>query len=121
MQTFDIHSGGHNWEKQNLTTQGVKKMYDVYKCRKCGITGKSYRLGTISIRESDIKKMQKCCPKQANTFKRIMVTDSKAFGDQFANITPGSKHDIVPPPIGQNNKRGEWVMGVGEPVLLLAG
>ena len=121
MQTFDIHSGGKKKKKQNLTTQGVKKMYDVYKCRKCGITGKSYRLGTISIKESDVKKMQKCSPKQTNTFKRIMVTDCKAFGGQFANITPGSKHDIVPPPIGQNNKRGEWVMGVGEPVLLLAG
>ena len=48
MQTFDIHTGGHDWEKQNLTTQGVKKMYDVYKCRKCGITGKSYRLQFLS-------------------------------------------------------------------------
>lgn len=63
MQTFDIHIGGHDWEKQNLATQGGKKMYDVYKCRKCGITGKSYRLGTISIRESDIMKMQKCSSK----------------------------------------------------------
>lgn len=120
MQTFDIKTGGHEWEKQNLTTQGVRKMYDVYKCRKCGIIGKSYRLGTITIKESDVKKFQKCSPKQTKTFKRIMVTDCKAFGDQFANIKPGSKHDIVPPPPGQNNKRGEWVMGVGEPVLLLA-
>lgn len=121
MKTYLINTGGHDWEKQNLTTQGVSRMHDVYKCRKCGIIGKSYKLGTISIKESDVKKMQKCSPNQTNTFKRIMVTDCKAFGEKFANITPGSKHDIVPPPTGQDNNRGEWVMGVGEPVLLLAG
>ena len=38
MQTFDIHTGGHDWEKQNLTTKGVKKMYDVYKCRTVSYT-----------------------------------------------------------------------------------
>lgn len=121
MQTFDMKTGGHDWEKQNVVTIGVKRGYDLYKCRKCGVTGKSYRLGTISIRESYVKKMLKCRAKIEKKFTRIMVTDCKAVGSQFANLTPGSKHDIVPPPPGQNNKRGEWVMGVGEPVLLLAG
>lgn len=45
MQTFEMGFGGHDWEKQNLTTQGSKnKMHDVYKCKRCGITGKSYHL-----------------------------------------------------------------------------
>ena len=119
MKTYLINIGGHIWEKQNIITQGVKRAYDVYKCRKCGITGKSYSLGMITIRESDVKKFQKC--KQKLKLNRIMVTNCKAFGTQFANIKPGTKHDIVPPPPGEDNKRGEWVMGVSEPVLLLAG
>lgn len=119
MKTFDINTGCHDWEKQNVITQGVKRAYDVYKCKKCGITGKSYRLGTITIRESYVKKMQKCKPKLK--LNRIMVTNCKAFGTQFENLKPGTKHDIVPPPPGQDNKRGEWVMGVSEPVLLLPG
>lgn len=121
MQTFDIKKGGHDWEKQNLMTKGVKRAYDVYKCRRCGIVGKSYSLGNITIRELDVKKFNKCQDIITKTAKSIMVTDCKAFGSKFANIKPGSKHDIVPPPPGEDNKRGEWVMGVGEPVLLLAG
>lgn len=121
MQTFDIKKGGHDWQKQNVITKGVKRAYDVYKCRRCGIVGKSYNLGSITIRELDVKKFNKCQDIITKTAKRIMVTDCKAFGSKFANIKPGSKHDIVPPPPEENNERGEWVMGVGEPVLLLAG
>lgn len=54
-------------------------------------------------------------------FRVRLIHWDRAVGKQFSNLTPGSEHDIVPPPPGQDNKRGEWVMGVGEPVLLLAG
>lgn len=121
METFELNLGGHEWEKQNLVTLGKKKMYDVYKCRKCGIIGKSYRLGSITIKETDIKKIYKCNGRMKVASSRIKVTRCRAVGKQFSNLTPGSEHDIVPPPPGQDNKRGEWVMGVGEPVLLLAG
>lgn len=120
MKEFEIRFGGHDWEKQNLTTQGKNKLYDVYKCKQCGIIGKSYRLGFIKIKEADVKKMQKCICKKTYK-KRIKVTQCKAFGPRFNNITPGSIHEIVTPPTGQTSERGEWVMGVGEPVLLLAG
>lgn len=121
MQTFELKIGNHDWEKLNLVTLGTKRMYDVYCCKKCGIKGRSYKLGTITVKEADVKKIHKCNDKANKAFTRIMVTDCKAFGKQFANITPGSYHDIVSPPPGQSSERGEWVMGVNEPVLLLTG
>ena len=60
MRTFDMTLGGHEFEKQNIVTIGKKRGYDVYKCKKCGITGKSYRFGMIDIKDADVKKMQKC-------------------------------------------------------------
>lgn len=122
MKIFELTFGGHQWEKQNLVTLGKRKSYDLYKCKKCGITGKSYSLGYIEIKESDVKKMQKCMTKKSRTTaKQIKVVYCRAFGINFQNITPGSIHNIVPPPPGETSERGEWVMGVGEPVLLLAG
>lgn len=53
--------------------------------------------------------------------KKVKVTQCTAFGDVFANLKPGSIHDIIKPPKNENRKLGEWVMGVGEPVLLLKG
>lgn len=120
MQTFEMGFGGHEWEKQNIFTQGKSKMYDVYKCKRCGIIGNSYHLGYIKIKEADVNKMKKCtCSKTLH--KRIKVTQCTAFGPQFHNITLGSIHEIITPPAGQTSERGEWVMGAGEPVLLLAG
>lgn len=123
MRTFDMTLGGHEFEKQNIVTIGKKRGYDVYKCKKCGITGKSYRLGMIDIKDADVKKMQKCnsLKKGKSLYKKVKIINCKAFGDQFKNIIPGSVHNIVPPPPGESSERGEWVMGVSEPVLLLAG
>lgn len=50
---------------------------------------------------------------------KIKITFCKAFGPEFSELTPGSIHSVVPPPEGQDNKRGEWVMGKTEPVLVL--
>lgn len=46
--------------KTNLVTQGKRKAYDTYKCAQCGLTGKSYHLGNITIAEKDISKVYKC-------------------------------------------------------------
>ena len=36
----------HKWEKQNLVTiKRSGRMYDIYKCTCCGITGKRYGIG----------------------------------------------------------------------------
>lgn len=60
MVVFDLNEGGHRWEKTNLVTQGKRKAYDTYKCAQCGLAGKSYHLGTITIAEKDISKVYKC-------------------------------------------------------------
>ncbi len=56
--------------------------------------------------------------------KTLTVTRCTAFGKKFANLKPGSKHLIVAKPESEpdrncNGCRGWWVMGVGEPVMLL--
>jgi hypothetical protein len=119
MQTFEITFGGHKWEKQNLMTLGKKRLYDLYKCSCCGIQGKSYRFGTITIKEADIKKMLKC--KSKGKHKRLKVTFCRACGSEFSNLIPGSIHEIINPPEGYDNSKGEWVQGLTEPVLLLSG
>ena len=53
--------------------------------------------------------------------KQIKVTECRAYGPQFANLTPGSVHDVIPAPPGYENSGGVWVEGVGEPVKLLDG
>lgn len=119
METFDMKYGGHKWEKQNLMTLGKTRAYDIYKCSCCGVQGKSYRLGTITVRQTDIKKMEKCKVKRLKpTYIKIICC--RAVGRQFSNLTPGSIHEIIAPPEGETNKRGEWVMGVDEPVLVLS-
>lgn len=50
---------------------------------------------------------------------KIKIIHCGAFGPQFENLKPGTVHEVIEPPKGQNDKRGWWVMGVGEPVLVL--
>ena len=59
-QSFE--TGHHEWEKQNNVTRKYgKKLYDIYRCKHCGIEGKSYQIGTISIQNKFYKKAP-CCP-----------------------------------------------------------
>ena len=80
-QSFE--TGHHEWEKQNNVTRKYgKKLYDIYRCKHCGIEGKSYQIGTISIQNKFYKK--------------------------FDKIIKGCILDILPPPPGEDNKLGEW-------------
>lgn len=112
--------GGHHWEKQNLTTERDKKgLFDEYKCSCCGIKGKSYTFGFIEVSgRYKTEKLRKC--KVVMKSKQIRIINCQATGPQFENLKDGSVHTIIDPPKGCDNKRGEWVMGVGEPVLVLA-
>ena len=51
---------------------------------------------------------------------KIKIKRCEAFGPQFENLTPGSIHEVIKPPAGSDDSRGWWVMGIGEPVLVLA-
>lgn len=113
---------GHDWEKMNqVGITSRRGIYDEFRCKLCGLRGKSYTLGLLEIAERDRKKAAMC--KGARTFAKsyVKVTRCAACGKAFANLTPGSIHKVVPSPNGNDNSRGEWVMGVGEPVLLLFG
>lgn len=52
--------------------------------------------------------------------KKIRITECHAVGSPFANLLPGTEHDVIKPPHPKkNDERGVWVMGVGEPVKVL--
>lgn len=121
MKSFKLSYGGHTWEKQNIVTKPSKRRggYDEYKCKCCGIKGRSYCLGYIEIPEGSVHKMSQCRGMRKSKF--VKVTHCRAYGGVFANLTDDSIHEIVTPPAGEKNDRGEWVMGKGEPVLLLYG
>lgn len=111
----------HQFEKQNLVTISDKSgCYDLYKCSLCGLKGKSYQLDSIDI--DGRKKNFMSCPK-AEGKKFIIISKCYAQSPQFKNLIPGSKHKIIDPPKeekhSKNGVRGYWVMGVGEPVLVL--
>ena len=118
MERISIMYGGHKWEKlNNVTLKDRNGLYDRYQCAYCGLKGKSYVLESIDISDRDIEKATKC--NGVKSKKQIRVRQCSACGKAFSNLTPGSIHEIIEAPAGQDGSRGEWVMGVGEPVLLL--
>lgn len=115
-----LEQGGHKWRKVNhVTKSGRNGGYDQYQCEYCGCVGKSYKLGMISIPQRHAYKASLC--KKQPAHGRLQITRCNAAGPQFANMTPGSVHNIVLPPAGESEEKGRWVMGVGEPVLLIWG
>lgn len=115
-----LEQGGHKWQKTNLVTQpGRGGGYDSYVCEHCGCVGKSYNLGYIDIPQRHAYKASKCpkAPKAA----RVKITRCGGYGPQFKNLVPDSIHEVLDRPELGSTERGVWVMGVGEPVLLLWG
>ena len=114
--------GVHDFEKQNLTTQMDRHgCYDIYKCTRCGISGKSRRLGIIELKDNvSDEKLSQCSYLQP---KFIRVIKCGAVGKAFLNLTPGSIHEILPTPTAHVNSKlkGVWVYGNGEAVKLLVG
>lgn len=122
MFILNLLQNGHDWEKVNQVGQeSLRGIYDVFRCKHCGLTGKSYSLGLLEIAERDRKKAAMCKGALKLAKSYVKVIRCAAYGKVFGNLKPGSIHKVVAPPDGENNSRGEWVMGVGEPVLLLFG
>ncbi len=119
-QEFQV--GYHEWEKQNLITQKDRKgSCDFYKCRRCGLKGKSRLLGLIEINSNSIKKAKKCPNRiiKNNVGREIEITYCSAVGDAFSNCTSGSKHKLIEPPKDREDRSEVWIMGVGEPIRLM--
>ena len=122
MFLLNLLQNGHDWEKVNqVGKKNHRGIYDEFRCKHCGLKGKSYTLGLLEIAERDRKKAAMCkgARKLAKSYVKVIRCD--ACGKAFANLTPGSIHKVVPSPDGEKSSRGVWVMGVGEPVLLLFG
>lgn len=117
---YPIGLGGHRFVKKNTITQkNSRGLFDIYECEACGLKGRSYRLGRVELDERQKNKFYKCPGMIAK--KKIKIIRCNAFGSEFLNLTPGSVHDIIPPPLGENAERGVWVQGVAKPVLVLFG
>lgn len=122
MFLLNLLQNGHDWEKMNhVGKKNRRGIYDEYRCKHCGLKGKSYTLGLLEIAERDRKKAAMCKGARKLAKSYVKVIRCEACGKAFANLTPGSIHKVVPSPDGEKSSRGEWVMGVGEPVLLLFG
>lgn len=122
MFLLNLLQNGHDWEKVNQVGKKNRRgIYDEFRCKHCGLKGKSYTLGLLEIAERDRKKAAMCKGARKLAKSYVKVIRCEACGKAFANLTPGSIHKVVPSPDGEKSSRGEWVMGVGEPVLLLFG
>lgn len=115
----------HKFVKQNLVTQtDAQGPFDTMRCSECSLEGKRRSFAAVTILGK--KKVSGECPKAVAAAPvprplAIRITECKAFGPAFVNVIPGSVHAVVDPPAGKDEKRGYWVMGVGEPVLVLFG
>ncbi len=55
--------------------------------------------------------------------KYLKIQNFEGFSKAFTNLTEGSEHEIIDTPEryrGKELQKGHWVMGVGEPVLVLS-
>lgn len=122
MIKLEIAKYGHKWEKKNLVTiSAAKSMYDIYQCSKCELKGRSYQIGIIVVKSSYSKSKIYGCNNVPQEIRKVRINRCGAFGPAFANLTPGSEHNVIDPPAGyKNDGSGLWVMGVGEPVCVLA-
>lgn len=118
VKEYPLTIGGHKFVKKNLVTKyNSRGTFDEYECERCGLKARSYKLGFLELDQRQRSKFYKCPNMQVK--KRLRIRQVNAHGEQFIFLTPGSEHDIIAPPLGQNSSRGEWVQGVGEPVLVL--
>lgn len=102
MYNIEIKTGGHDWHKLNLVTlRNSKGNYDILKCSGCGMVGKSRTLGFIELKHSYSSEKVNSCPGFKVSAKCVKVIKCIAFGPPFANMLPGSEHEVVEPPAGE--------------------
>ncbi len=124
MYQSNIKTSQHVWEKKNLVTVNSRgRMFDEMVCKYCGMKGRRYGFENVEVRENYKIENVNLCPKapKKEIAQKVKVTRCTAHGKAFANLLPDSIHEVVTPPDGyKNDHTGVWVMGIGEPVKLLA-
>lgn len=126
---IDINRTTHRFDKQNKSTQMDREgMFDTLKCELCGLTGKRRGLVDFVTIYGRTKATVNCPNATAKVPEPTQIKIKYCDGpeDIFANITPGSKHLVIETPDhalkdpdGDGTERGYWVMGKGQPVLVL--
>lgn len=122
---FNVHikESNHHWIKRNLVTiTNGRQHYDQVECSQCHMKGKRYSLTHVEVSERYKKDNVFNCKNAPKVMtQKIRIKRCNAGGKQFANLTDGSEHLVISPPDGyENDHRGVWVMGVGEPVKVLS-
>lgn len=122
MYKINIARSGHDFDKLNLVSiHGKFGLYDIVKCKKCGVKGKRYDFQNVLINESVNEDKAIFCNKREIKLK-IKIILCHAVGDFFKNLTPNSIHNVIDTP--SNEKKdgsGVWVMGNGVPVKVING
>ena len=120
MWKVNIRQSKHDFDKINLVSLKDKNgVYDIVKCKVCGVKGKRRNFDEVSFTENVSKEKYTFCLKETKTH-RIVIQGFTGFGEAFSNITEGSEHDIIPTPKNEKeDKQGVWVMGNGVPVKIL--
>lgn len=124
MYNSNIKESRHDWDKKNLVTLRDRKgHYDEVVCKNCGIRGRRYNFDTVAIPENFKKENAFLCPKAPDFIipVKVKVIFCTATGGAFKNAIPNSEHLVTTPPEGyKNDHTGVWIMGVDEPIKLLA-
>lgn len=120
MAVIQFHETNHQYEKKNLV--GDKHGNDTYKCKLCGLTVTRRGLGNSLSSNKYSREEMMTCPKAEKipAGSEIMIINCNGQGTAFGNIKRDSVHKIIDTPVGEKyTARGYWVMGVGEPILVL--
>lgn len=116
MATIRMGEGNHRWDKKNLVT--AKGGYDTHVCTECGIEARVYRLGEYTSDKLTEEQLRFCSKVPRLIVKEITITNLETADPRWSNLKKGSTHKVVEPPKGENENKGFWVMGVGEPVIV---
>jgi hypothetical protein len=116
--TFSRWEDGDKTEKFNSIEEMKEMVFELYP--NCDVI--FTQDGDIRSIDMDVHQIIK--PDTPNkTGKKLRIEGFKGFDPTvFANLTEGSEHDIIETPERFENQEldeGYWVMGIGEPVLVL--
>lgn len=116
--SIDLKTTAHKMDKVNLVTISSRQgMYDKLRCKVCGIEGKRYGLSPyVTVVGAYNILLENSCKHPDFTATEVIITHCTAVGTRFSNLTPGSIHKVL---TDKHSDKGVWVMGVGEPVVLL--
>ena len=115
MDYINLNKKPHCFEKVNLLTKHDSQgIYDLYRCKYCGLEGKRYSLSSRLLVDISLKKVNLCDGREIpednlnnekSTKKVRIKVKNSIFGAE--NLKVGDIVDVI-----RNSERGVWVKGV---------